>query len=143
MGASGLRIMGVARFFSGGGVGGNTFSKNFSKNSQKILKKFSKNSNKIQIISKKILKKFKKILENFEKNFLKMDYFHERPGDFFGGGVRSTRGGLVRGDAVWGVPGAGAHGRRRSFQKVCKKSMKNLAIFLKFPRKFRDFFKIF
>ena len=96
--------------------GGNTFSKKFSKNSHKIFKKLSKNipknskniqkfSKKFSKIFKKGSKKFWKILKNFLKKFPKMYYFQERPRDFFGGEVRSTRGGLVRGVAAWGVPG--------------------------------------
>ena len=50
--------MGVARIFFGGG---NTFSKNFSKNIQKIFK----NIQKIQKIFKKISKIFKKISKKF------------------------------------------------------------------------------
>ena len=42
-----------------------------------------------------------------------------------------------------GVPGAEPPGRLRSFQKIVKKSMKNLQFAKKFSRKFRDFFKIF
>ena len=57
-------------FFSGGG---NTFSKKFSKNSQKkiqkIFKKFSKN---IQKYSQKILKNFQK---KFKKNSKKIGKF--------------------------------------------------------------------
>ena len=58
---------------------------------------------------------------------------------FLGGGageVRSTKGGLV------GGRGSPRGGFRGSFQKGCKKSMKNLQ-FLKFSRKFRDFLIFF
>ena len=71
-----------------------------------------------------------------------MHYFQERPRDFFGGS-EIHQGRAWKGVAAWGVPGEEPPGRRRSFQKICKKSMKKLAIFLKFPRKFRDFFKNF
>ena len=65
---------------------------------------------------------------------------------FSGGEARSTKGGLVRGVAAWGVPGADPAGRRRFFQKICKKSMKNynfLKIFKKISRFFQKIFENF
>ena len=135
--------MGVARIFFGGEHFFKKIFKKFSKNIQKIFKKYSKNSKNfkkywkiLKNIQKKFIKFSKKFAKNFGKfwkiflrNFLKMHYFQERPRDFIGGEVRSTRGGLVRGVAAWGVPGGGAPGRRRNFQKICKKSMKNLGSF--------------
>ena len=57
-----IGAMGVARIFFRGG--GNTFSKIFSKNSQKIFKKLTKN---IQNYSKKIFLISKKFQKNFGK----------------------------------------------------------------------------
>ena len=117
----------------------------FQKKFQKILKKYSKNIQKYSTKIQKIFKNFKKfqkifkffkfpktfkkslkIFKIFFRNVIKIHYFHERPRHFFGGEVRSTWGGLGSGVAAWGVPAGGAPGRRRSFQKICKKSMKNL-----------------
>ena len=57
--------MGVDRIFFGGG---NTFSKNFSKNSQKTFKKYSKNFLKY---SKNISKYFRKFLKIFLRKLQK------------------------------------------------------------------------
>ena len=48
------------------------------------------------------------------------------PAGIVQGEARTTKGGLAREVAAWGVLGAEPAGRRRSFQKFWKKSMKNL-----------------
>ena len=48
------------------------------------------------------------------------------PAGIFRGEARSTKGGLVRESLRGGFRGAEPPGRRRSFQKFCKKSMKSL-----------------
>ena len=58
-----------------------------------------------------------------------MHYIHESPRDFYGGKWDPPGEGLQGGGRVGGSGGAEPPGRRRSFQKICKKSMKNLAIF--------------
>ena len=55
-------------------------------------------------------------------------------------GARSTRGGVVRGSPRGGS-GGGTPGRRRTFQKICKKSMKNLQFCKKFVGNFAIFSK--
>ena len=60
----------------------------------------------------------------------------------FSGGARSTKEGLARG-AVWGGgPEAELPGRRRSFQKICKKSMKMYNI-LKILKEIWGYFQFF
>ena len=54
--------------------------------------------------------------------------------------MRSTKGGLIRRVAAWGVPGAEPPDAG-GFQKFCKKSMKNKQFLKKISRKFRDFLK--
>ena len=112
-------------FFSGGET---LFQKNFQKIRKKIQKIFKKNSKNFQKIlkniqknvkkfSKKISKKNWKILKNFIKKFPKNALFSRAPAGFFRGEVRSTRGGLVRGVAAWGVPGGGAPRTPEKFSK--------------------------
>ena len=94
--------MGVARIFFGGG----TLSKNFSKNSTKIVKKISKNIQKFFKHIQKISKKFWKIFKNFLKKFPKMHYFHARPRDFFrGGGSEIHQGRACKGGRRMGGSG--------------------------------------
>ena len=70
---------------------------------------------------------------------------------FPGGGARSTKGGLVRGIAAWGVRGGGGGGAGVSprtpekFSKNLKKPMKNLQFFENFQGTcgiFSNFLKI-
>ena len=61
--------------------------------------------------------------------------------NFFEREARSTNGGLVRGVGAWGASGGGAPGRRRCFQKICKKTMKNLQFFENFKGNFAIFSK--
>ena len=80
-------------------------------------------------------------INNLSNNVSK--HFISARRNFFRGGSEVHHGRASKGVAAWGVPGAEPPGRRRSFQKICKKSMKNLQFFKKFSRKFRDFFKFF
>ena len=57
---------------------------------------------------------------------------------FRGGEARSTKGGLVRGVAAWGVPDAG-----EVFKKFVKKAMKNLQFFQNFQENFAIFLKFY
>ena len=60
------------------------------------------------------------------------------------GEAMSTKGGLVKGVAAWGVPGAEPPGRWRTFQKICKKRNEKFTIFSKIFKKIsRFFFKFF
>ena len=83
------------------------------------------------------------IYNNFSLNF---PIFHKvsywRPQEFFRGEARSTKGGLVRGVAAWGVRG----GRSPpDAGEVCKKFVKNqgkIDIFLILQEIFRFFQKV-
>ena len=64
----------------------------------------------------------------------------QHPQEFFQvGKQRRAR----KGVAAWGFQGTELPGRRRSFQKRSKISMKNLQLYKIFASKFRDFFKGF
>ena len=113
-------------FFSGGG---NTFSKKFSKNSPKIIKKFwkkiKKEFKKIQKISKNIQKyskKISKILKNFLKKFPKNALISLAPAGFFRGGEWDPPGEGLKG----GSPRGGFRGRSPpDAGEVFKKFVKN------------------
>ena len=96
------------------------FFKKFNNPSIQFLRVLTKNTNSLEI-----LRKSSKILKRFLKKIAKNALFTLEPAGIFPGEARSTKGVLVRGSPRGGFRGAEPPGRRRSFQKVCKKSMKN------------------
>ena len=110
-------------FFSGGG---NTFSKKFSKNIQKI---FLKNSKKIPKKFKKFQKKFKTIQKKFWKiflrNFLKCNIFMSARGIFCGGKWKPPGEGLKGGSPRGGFRGAEPPDAGEFFKKFVKNQWKS------------------
>ena len=68
---------------------------------------------------------------NYKRNWPVHNIWALAPaGNFFGGGGSEVhQGRACKGVTAWGVPGAEPPGRRRSFQKFCKKSNEKFTIF--------------
>ena len=112
------------------------FFKKFNKPSIQFLRVWTKNTNSLEI-----LRRFSKILKRFLKKIAKNALFTLAPAGIFrgGGGSEVHQGRACKGVAAWVVP----DGRRRSFQKNCKKINEKFTFFKKFSRKFPDFFQKF
>ena len=93
--------------------------------------------------SLEILRKFSKILKRFLKKIAKNALFTLAPAGIFSGGGEVNQGRACSGVAAWGVPGAEPPGRRRSFEKNCKKINEKLQFLNKFQENFVIFSKNF
>ena len=113
------------------------FFKKFNKPSIQFLRVWTKNA-----YSLEILRKFSKFLKRFLKKIAKNALFTLAHSGIISGGREVHQGRACKGVAAWGVPVGGAPGRRRSFQKICKKINEKLQ-FLKNFKKISRFFQNF